>query len=614
MTSHPWFAALTDVALSAHAGPSVFARGQTYARSGAVRAPEIPPLEPNEAIALEAVVQGTQPYETRVWIDVNDGTLSGDCDCPHAHDGFFCKHQVALALTLRGIMGSDAPEPDLAAEKKVAAAAKRAETQTKIREALRQFLHRQSADVLAERLWQWAEDDRHLMAELKSWHTQATAGHDAKSLKSAITDLLRSPKGFLDWRDSNAYAHRARQLMPMLAPWLQQDPAQLRELCEHALLRIFKVAEHSDDSNGEIGDVMIELHDLLLDALRASPPPASWLDRWFAMNAADPWGLWSEEEVLAVAGPAVQARYAERAAADWHQWLQAHPQLDDATTNGRKPTWSASLERIDWERRKLRRRYLDSLKQKDDSQAVIDVMRSHLADTSEHVELIAYCEGQRRYREAMQFAQAARQRYPQDRRVEDALLRCYERDGWDDEALAIRRRQFEACPDVTHFQTLLKAAQQAGQDAENYKVALFDWAQQREQARNPLFTHLDHRYHLPGRAASQPDVSYRVSWLLAERRREEALVLAGTPNQHCAPRLLLELARSLPQERNADALPLLLRVFYGAMQTAKSPYHEPLALVREVLSRMTSIQGANWLLELRMQHKAKRNFVAGLPD
>lgn len=618
MSSHPCLSALSDSALLVQAGPSVFDRGQTYASSGAIRNPTIPPLEPDEAIALEAVVQGTKPYHTRVWVDVHDGLLSGDCDCPHADDGYFCKHQVAMALTLRGIMGGEAPKPDPAATKKVAAAAKRAETQAKNREALRQFLHQQSAEALAERLWLWAEDDRHRMAELKSWYTQSNSGHDPKALKSAISDILRSTKGFLDRRDSDLYAHQARQLIPMLAPWLQQDPAQLRELCEHALLRMFKVAEHSDDSNGEIGDVMIDLHDLLLDALRASPPPAAWLDRWFALQAADPWGLWSEEEVLAVAGPAVQTRYAERAAADWHQWLQTHPPQPEVPVpaKGRKPAlsaWSASLDRIDWERRKLRRRYLDSLKQQGDVQGAIDVMRAHLAGAMEHIELVQFCEAHERYREAMQYVQAARQRYPEDGRVADALLRCYERDGWDDEALALRRQQFEACPDLAHFQALLKAARQAGQDEGRYKASLFDWARQQEQALAPGFTFVDRLFNPPGRASAQPDVSLRVSWLLADQQPEAALALACTPKHHCAPRLLLELARQLPPERNADAIPLLLRVFNGAIQNDKSPYHEPLALVRETLSRMTSVQRADWLLELRRVHKAKRNFLAGLP-
>ncbi|MFR9675183.1 SWIM zinc finger family protein [Streptomyces sp. TR06-5] len=47
---------------------------------------------------LRAVVSGTEPY--RVWLDVR--TLDGDCECPHADEGAFCKHLVAVGLTELG--------------------------------------------------------------------------------------------------------------------------------------------------------------------------------------------------------------------------------------------------------------------------------------------------------------------------------------------------------------------------------------------------------------------------------------------------------------------------------------------------------------------------------
>lgn len=610
---HPWLVALSDAALLALAGPTVFARGQVYAQSGAIQDPAIPPLEPGEKIALDAVVQGTQPYNTRVWIDAGDGTVAGDCDCPHAGDGYFCKHQVAMALILRGILGGNEPETDPVAAKKVAAAAKRAQTQAKNREALRRFLGEQNAGALADRLWQWAEGDRHRMAELKSWYTQTTAGQDTKALKSAISDLLRDHSGFLDWRDSDAYAHRARQVLPMLAPWLQHDPSQLRELCEHALLRVFKVAECSDDSNGEIGDVLNSLHDLLLDALRASPPPAAWLDRWFALMDADPWGLWAEADVLAAAGPAVQARYAERAAKDWHQWLANH--APSATVPGRRPA-ATSLTgpgRVDHERRRLRRRYLDSLQWQGDVQAVIDVMCGHLADASEHSELIRYCETHGRERDAMRYAQAALKLYPNDWRLEEDMLRAYERDGWDEDALVLRRKQLETQPDVDHFLAVLDAAERAGRNRSAYREELMAWAQKQEQSSRPMpgFSYV--RFQGARGVTSLPNVSTRVAWLLADRYGDEALALARTPGTYCTPLLLRELATRLPVDRHAEAVPLLLRVFELAMQQAKSPYREPLALVREVVTRMPTDQGSAWLFALRAQHKAKRNFIAGLP-
>ena len=72
------------------------------------------------------------------------------------------------------------------------------------------------------------------------------------------------------------------------------------------LRKIYKIAEHADDSNGEIGGLMRDVQDQLLGALKSSPPPAKWLDDWFALMAEDPWGMWNEQAVVEVAGPALQ--------------------------------------------------------------------------------------------------------------------------------------------------------------------------------------------------------------------------------------------------------------------------------------------------------------------
>jgi hypothetical protein len=356
--------------------------------------------------------------------------------------------------------------------------------------------------------------------------------------------------------------------------------------------------------------VLQQVQQLMLQALRVAPPPASWLERWFSLMEADPWGLWSEAEVLEAAGPALQARYAERAAQDWQRWLAAHPAEPAAHANG-KAARPDRFGRTDWERHRIRARYLGSLQRQGDVQAVIDAMRAHLASSAEHSQLIAYCELEGRYREAMQYAQAARRQYPDDWRIELDLLRCYERDGWDEEALAIRRRLFERQPDVEHYRAVLAAAQRAGQDQQRYREQLFEWARQQEQTQSSRNGFSGYRGRKAGERNDGTDVSIRVSWLLADGQFEDALTLVT--GHRCKPRLLLEIARWLPPERNAEAAPLLQRVFKLSMQDAKSPYREPLALVKETLARMTPQQGLEWNALLRAQYKAKRNFIAGLP-
>ncbi|MBK7718114.1 MAG: hypothetical protein IPJ36_03055 [Simplicispira sp.] len=59
---------------------------------------------------------------------------------------------------------------------------------------------------------------------------------------------------------------------------------------------------------------------------------------------------------------------------------------------------------------------------------------------------------------------------------------CYERDGWDEEALALWRRRLQARPDVSTYRAVLTAAERAGCDRARYRAELFAWAEQREQA------------------------------------------------------------------------------------------------------------------------------------
>lgn len=604
-SSSDWLSLLGDSALAQLSGPAVFARGQTYASSSAIEELHTPTLEPGEQAALCAVVQGTQTYHVRVWIDTED-ELDGECDCPHAQDGNFCKHLVALCLNWRGVLGGAAPAQDPQAVKKIAAVAKCARTQASNREALQRFVQGQNAAALAERLWAWAESDRNLMGDLKVWAAQHRAAGDPKALRSAITELLRNRRDYLDWRESGAYAHQAGKVLPLLRESLQRDPAQARELCEHALRCMYKVAENADDSDGEIGGLMEEVMDVLAAALRAEPPPGAWLDRWMALMQCDPWGLWSEASILAVAGPAVQARYAAKASADWQDWQRRHPSMAQPAKPGRADR-SADY---DHGRAQLRRRYLDSLRQQDEPRALLEAMVASAQMPYEFVELVELCEAQNWMREALQWARVGANNHPGDSRCEQALLRCYERDGWDDEALAIWRRRLEKDPEPATYQALLNAAERAGCDRAAYRGELFAWAEQRE------LVELDAERKRPvGYRSAEPVrvVRVRVAWYLAERNLEQALALVQQPGTRCDARLLEALALQLPPEQHAAAVQLLQRVFEPLMARASSPYTEPLALVKKILQRMESAQQAPWLATLREQYKPKRNFLAGLP-
>ena len=85
------------------------------------------------------------------------------------------------------------------------------------------------------------------------------------------------------------------------------------------------------------------------------------------------------------------------------------------------------------------------------------------------------------------------------------------------------------------------------------------------------------------------------------------------PPAVCGEKVLADIATHLPADQNQQAVALLLRVFAAVMPRSSSPYNEALALVRQIGERMDAGERAAWLARLRIEYKAKRNFMRDLP-
>ena len=480
--------------------------------------------------------------------------------------------------------------------------------------ALQRFVQAQSAPALAERLWNWAQNEPELMADLQLW----AASEDPQALRVAITELLKDEREWLERVYVNRYAQRAGQVLAQLTPWLQRDPLVLRDLCEHALQALYAVAVRADDGDGQMSDIGDGLLALLLQALRAVPPPSDWLDRWWALAEADPWEMWDEGTVLAAAGSAVQARYHARAEADWQAWQQENASAAAAVAapTARNPglpsrqSHPSDPKGCDNQRSLLRYRYLVSLRSQGDAQAVYDAMAASAQQPTEFVELSRWCEHQGWHGQALHWAQAGAAQHPYDKACEAQLLHCYQQQGNHAAALPLLRRRLQAQPAASLYAQVLDTAERAGHDRGAYRAELFDWIEQREveemerQRKSPFRP----RDALIGRR-----VSVQINWHLAEGSLDAALNLALTPGTQCDMHTLQTLAQQLPPAQDAAAVELLLRVFPSVMAVASSPYSDALKLVRTITARMDSVQKTVWLATLRAQYKPKRNFVAGLP-
>ena len=74
------------------AGSRSYKRGMAYYHEGRIG----PSVGGDQQ--LEVTVVGTVPYVVKLWADGNEPGWS--CTCPAAEDGSFCKHCVAVALSL----------------------------------------------------------------------------------------------------------------------------------------------------------------------------------------------------------------------------------------------------------------------------------------------------------------------------------------------------------------------------------------------------------------------------------------------------------------------------------------------------------------------------------
>jgi uncharacterized Zn finger protein len=336
-----WQEELSDETLLDCAGKTIFARGAEYFERGQV------------TLARDGggtfTVEGTRTYSTELYFE--DVGLHVDCTCPHAQDGHFCKHMVAAALLWRQHLGGEVAAP--ARKAKTATAEKAAQTKARKRDDLQSFVQAQSAAALAERLWAWAERDRELMADLKSWAATQQAEADPKLVNKALDELLKSNRDFLPYRDTSAYFQRARKALPVIEAALARDAAQGRAAAEHALKRLYRVALHADDSGGLIGELMQDCMKVVQRSLAAAPPAADWADTLLQLVEADPYGIWHVDDVLSVAGHDVSRRWSKLLVQRWEQ-LEAGKGRGDAK---KAVSWGTggTLTEADMERRFLPR-------------------------------------------------------------------------------------------------------------------------------------------------------------------------------------------------------------------------------------------------------------------
>lgn len=575
---------ITTSSLKSLAGSKSYQRGEAYFAAGSVRRLRV------EEDRVSATVEGTESYRVELWEE--DGELAADCTCPHAGDGFFCKHCVAVGLAWLGEHASALPSGDRSGKKAV---------KTRRRDPwqdIQSYLSTQSVETLAAWLLEVAQRDEGLYQSLllKAERAQG-GGNTEKAFRRAIDDAVRI-RGFIDWQEVGAYAGNIDQVADALAELLQPDSAALLVgLAEHAIEKIENALEQIDDSNGELDGIVHRLGELHLKACAmAKPEPAALAERLFRLETTLPFGLCSLDPVTyrRPLGKNGLRRYRELAQAEWQK---IKPCTGDRGFDAHRSTITRIMERL--------------AEADGNVDELVSIKAKDLSSSYRYLAIAEILAAAKRHDEALEWAERGLKAFS-DRPhndLRDFLVAAYLKRKRNDEALQLTWIQFEERPDLEPYKKLSGVAGKLGV-----------WPAQRERALAWLDQSIANEAASTSRwkpKPSTPNYSLRVSIALWEKDLDAAW--AAVHQGICDRGLLIELAAKLESDRADDAIRLYRRVIPGTVeQTKNSAYEEAARWVRKIGSLLKAMRRSSefgdYLAELRVQFKPKRNFMKLLDD
>jgi hypothetical protein len=445
--------------------------------------------------------------------------------------------------------------------------------------AWRDFVRQQDATALADRLLAWADRLPELRRDLQQWQRLSAPVAEAGEAKKLVTALLSGATGLWEWRKVAAWVRKAEAVLSVIDAWLASDPGLALAGAEAAYLKLVSVLETADDSHGHVQGLMQSVAERWAQALQAvGERPAAYAERLLRLMAADAWGHLGWPRALAAVGAPARSRLGQQLAQRWMATREEGEGGDGA-----------------------REAYLSFLEATGDVEEMVRVRRHRLRSAYEHLQLVALLGQHGRTREALQAAEQAHKLHPTDPRLTDALVALYERDGWDDEALALRQAAFARRPSNAAYHALLRSAASAGRDPEAVRATLWQ------------VLHAAYAAASTGRA---PMTASEVGSLMLdlwvdEGRADEAMAWLGE-HRHASGTAVTRLARTLAPTQPEAALTLYKRVLLTLMPRSTAPYAGELALVREAVAGLPREASRLWLAWLRLEYRHKRRFVEGL--
>jgi hypothetical protein len=555
---------ISEADVRALAGERSFRRGQQYldAVSDLVIA----------ADRVAATVHGSDDYA--VTLTRGSDGVRASCDCPQGQQGFFCKHCVAVGLTIAQNKPF-VPRPRPGNVLQPAGP----ETTAGVLSWLRTRSQKELVDLIREQLIE--DHDWRSRLELRA----ASAQTDVQAIVSRLEDLLDAsgfmPYGYIEEGDSLRYSGRVHEAAAIVDDLVEAGNATgAVAVAQYALDLLATACLDARDPSRAVGDAADELVAAHVKACDAAPPDPAALADFVTSHLLGPSVIpridisWYTD----LLGAAGLARARERC-------------LDAMKANGAGGREQHALEQV--------------LRAAGDVDALVAVMTANPeALGREHLRAALELEHAGRDADALAVAERGlRQASHPNADLADFVVDSYWAVGRFGDALEVRRNRFEAVRDLAAFQQLRLAALQAG-----------DWPASREWA-----------FGLLRADAQQGCTGVRTAtWRAPDPVLIDALIDEGDLDAAwaAAPGLAtdaqwLKLADLAAQVRPADALAVYLRQIDPLRSQAGDRAYERMARLlvsaRECHRGLGTEQAFDsYLRALRAEQKRKPKLLAVL--
>jgi len=550
--------------LKSLAGSAAFGRGEGYVdRVGRLRA---------QKYGVRAKVSGQHVYDVRLtW--KND--FDYQCNCPMGVQGDCCKHCVAVGLVW--LQQEKSPQAVVSEE-----------------DNIRDWLKRKKKQQLINILMEAIEEDDGLF---KKFALLASASSlDMQALKKSMGDTIATD--YIDYYEMRDYEGELADVTKMLETLLTDGHVvEVQELALHALDCMGQAYENIDDSDGAAGYEMECWQDIHLQACQAMPPQTDAERKKLAklLFERELDAKWDEfygcveiyRELLGEAGMAEFRSLVEQL---WDK-LDVLPPGHEGSHQGQRFKITSMMERL--------------AKLSGDVDAQLAVQARDLSSSYRFLKIAELLADTKRLDEAIIWAEKgvlAFENKP-DTRLEVYLAKLYTQQKQFDKAVALVWKPFKRQPSLQSWKDLKWCSEQAGNWQHEWRASALAYIRKQiKEAKKRGGT----RWY-------QPDHSLLVQIFLYEDDIESAWMEADAGG--CSDDLWQRLGEKLGNCEPLKAAFCWQRLVEPLINCKnKTAYAEAVQVMLKVEKWMRQgdkgVAAEHWVHEVRLKHKAKRNFMA----